>query len=243
MGIHLDVLEFSPVRNDENPARGGSTRILLASNSPRRRELMALGDWNFSITVTNVDETQRPGEAPGDYVLRLAEDKARAAAPRASSGELIIAADTTVVDGSSVLGKPADAEEAVAMLRQLRGHRHQVYTGLAVLDSSTGNLLKDLCVTDVPMRNYSDAEIARYVETGDPLDKAGAYAIQHDQFHPVAGLTGCFASVMGLPLCHLLRLLERLDMPIDPDVPTRCQHHLNYPCPVSVAILRGERVG
>src|SRR5512142_3102697 len=116
MLIHLDVLEFSPVRNDEDPARGGSTRILLASNSPRRRELMALGDWTFSVLVTHVDETQRPGEPPSDYVLRLAEDKARAAAPRASAGEIIVAADTTVADGRSVLGKPAAAAEAVALL-------------------------------------------------------------------------------------------------------------------------------
>ena len=241
--VHFDVLEFSPVSNVEDPANGGGTKILLASNSPRRRELMALGDWTFTVSVSNVDETQRPGEAPGDYVLRLAEDKARAAATRAASGQVIVAADTTVVDGNALLGKPADAAEAVAMLRQLRGHKHQVYTGLAILDSSTGNLLKDLCVTDVPMRDYSDDEIARYVESGDPLDKAGGYAIQHDHFHPVAGLAGCFASVMGLPLCHLLRLLEQLGAPLDPNVPARCQNHLNYACPVSAAILRGERVG
>jgi septum formation protein len=242
MVIHLDVLEFSPVRK-EDPARGGGTNILLASNSPRRRELMALGDWTFNVAVTNVDETQHPGEAPGDYVLRLAQDKAHAAAPRAASGQLIVAADTTVVDGNTLLGKPADAAEAVAMLRQLRGHTHQVYTGVAVLDPFRGNLRKDLCVTDVPMRDYTEEQIARYVQSGDPLDKAGAYAIQHGEFHPVAGLAGCFASVMGLPLCHLLRLLEQFGVPLDPKVPTRCQDHLNYPCPVSVAILRGERVG
>ena len=203
---------------------------------------MALGDWTFNVSVSDVDETQRPGEAPGDYVLRLAEAKARAAIPQAA-GEIIVAADTTVVNGDMLLGKPADAAEAVAMLKQLRGHKHQVYTGLAVLDASTGNLLMDLCVTDVPMRDYSDVEITRYVETRDPLDKAGAYAIQHDKFHPVVGLAGCFASVMGLPLCHLLRLLDRLGAGHHPELPSRCQGHLNYSCPVSVAILRGERVG
>ncbi len=204
---------------------------------------MALGDWTFTVSVSNVDETQRAGEAPGDYVLRLAEDKARVAALQGAPDEIIVAADTTVVDGGSLLGKPADAAEATAMLKQLRGRKHQVYTGIAVLDGSSGRLIKDLCVTDVPMRDYSDAEVARYVESGDPLDKAGAYAIQHDEFHPVARLSGCFASVMGLPLCHLLRLLEQLGVPLDPNVPTRCQKYLNYPCPVSVAILRGERVG
>ncbi len=204
---------------------------------------MALGDWTFTVSVSNVDETQRPGEAPGDYVLRLAEDKARAAALHATPGEIVVAADTTVVDGDSLLGKPADAAEATAMLKQLRGRKHQVYTGIAMLESSSGRLLKDLCVTNVPMREYSDAEIARYVESGDPLDKAGAYAIQHEEFHPVARLSGCYASVMGLPLCHLLRLLEQLGLPLDPNVPAGCQKYLNYPCPVSVAILRGERVG
>ncbi len=204
---------------------------------------MALGDWTFTVSVSNVDETQHPGESPADYVLRLAEDKARAAARRAAPVELIVAADTTVVDGDALLGKPADAPEAVAMLRQLRGRRHQVFTGLAVLETSAGRLLKDLCVTDVPMRNYGDDEIARYVRSGDPFDKAGVYAIQHDEFHPVAVLGGCFASVMGLPLCHLLRLLDQLGVPLDPNVPARCQTHLDYLCPVSAAILRGERVG
>ncbi len=204
---------------------------------------MALGNWIFTTTATDVDETQRPGEAPAAYVLRLAEEKARAAAPRAVSSEFIVAADTTVVDRGSILGKPADAAEAVAMLKQLRGHAHQVYTGVAVLGSATGRLVKDVCVTDVPMRRYSDSEIERYVASGDPLDKAGAYAIQHEHFHPVASMSGCFASVMGLPLCHLLRLLEQLGVPLDPDVPSCCQAHLNYPCPVTVAILRGERVG
>ncbi len=204
---------------------------------------MALGNWTFTVSVTDVDETQRPGEFPADYVLRLAEDKARAAGARGSSADLIVAADTTVVDGEALLGKPAQVAEAIAMLKQLRGRRHQVYTGLAILHVSTGRLLKDLCVTDVPMRDYSDEEIDRYVRSGDPLDKAGAYAIQHDQFHPVAGLAGCFASVMGLPLCHLLRLLDKLGLAHDPAVPANCQTYLSYRCPVSAAILRGEQVG
>lgn len=219
------------------------TKILLASNSPRRRELMGLGAWTFTVSVSGVDETQRPGEPPGDYVLRLAEDKARAALSHASPADVILAADTTVVDGATLLGKPADAAEATLMLRQLRGRVHQVYTGLALIHVSTGRMLRDLCVTDVPMRDYSDGEIDRYVRSGDPLDKAGAYAIQHDQFHPVSGLAGCYASVMGLPLCHLLRLLAQLNPVQDRDLPSRCQAYLNYRCPVSEAILRGERVG
>ncbi len=204
---------------------------------------MALGNWIFTVSASDVDETQRPGEPPADYVLRLAEAKARVAAGRGAPGEIVVAADTTVVDDEQVLGKPRDAAEAAAMLRQLRGHAHRVYTGLAVLNTATGQLVRDLCVTSVPMRDYSDEEIERYVATGDPLDKAGAYAIQHDRFHPVARLSGCFASVMGLPLCHLLRSLQKMGLPHDDEVPTRCQLHLKYGCPVTVAILRGEQAG
>lgn len=204
---------------------------------------MGLGDWTFSISVSNVDESLRPGEAPADYVLRLAEDKARAAASQAKREQVIVAADTTVVDGQQVLGKPQNAADASAMLKQLRGRVHKVYTGLAVLNNSAGQLVRDVCVTDVPMRDYSDAEIERYVQSGDPLDKAGAYAIQHDEFHPVAQLHGCFASVMGLPLCHLLRLFQKMGLPQDNEVPSRCQTYLDYSCPVSGAILRGEQIG
>jgi predicted house-cleaning NTP pyrophosphatase (Maf/HAM1 superfamily) len=93
------------------------------------------------------------------------------------------------------------------------------------------------------MRDYTDAEIDRYVATGDPLDKAGAYAIQHDEFHPVSRLSGCFASVMGLPLCHLLRLFDKIGVTHDDELPARCQHYLDYSCPVTDAILRGEQVG
>ncbi len=204
---------------------------------------MALGDWTFTSAASDVNEDQLPGEPPADYVRRLAEDKARAAAAGAASDQVIVAADTTVADGETLLGKPRDAAEAVTMLRQLRGRTHQVYTGLVVLDMAAGQMARDLCVTDVPMRDYSDAEIDRYVQSGDPFDKAGAYAIQHDQFHPVAAMQGCFASVMGLPLCHLLRLFRRLGLVPDEQVPSRCQAYLDYSCPVSDAILHGEQVG
>ncbi len=128
-------------------------------------------------------------------------------------------------------------------LRQLRGRTHQVYTGIAVMSMSGGNLGTDLCVTDVPMRAYGDEEMDAYVATGDPLDKAGAYAIQHPKFHPVEKLTGCYASVMGLPLCHLTRTLRPLDITPRTDIPAECQSSLNYTCPISAAVLRGEQVG
>jgi septum formation protein len=217
--------------------------LVLASNSPRRRQLLALTGWAFSVMPAEVDESQRPGEAPGDYVLRLARGKVRACAGQAEEDELILAADTAVVDGEEILGKPKDKAEAAKMLAALRGHSHQVCTGIALLRMKDKHLVTDLCVTEVPMRAYGDEEIAGYIATGDPLDKAGAYAIQHPKFQPVEKLSGCYASVMGLPLCHLVRSLSRFEVTPAADVPGNCQSALNYPCPISRAVLNGEPVG
>jgi len=197
----------------------------------------------FSVFVSDVDESLKPGEAPADYVQRLAEAKARAAVANARAEHVIVAADTAVVDGSVILGKPRDMADAVEMLRNLRGHAHRVYTGLSILDMKNGQSVTEVCVTDVPMRNYSDDEISAYVLTGDPLDKAGAYAIQHPRFQPVENMRGCFASVMGLPLCHLTRALRKLGVTPNTDIPGNCQTYLQYQCPVSRPILRGEQVG
>ena len=211
--------------------------LILASNSPRRRQLLALADWMFNVIIADVDESTRANESPADYVLRLAETKARAIT--AHPNQIILAADTTVVDGNDILGKPQDNAEAFAMLTRLRGHTHQVYTGIALLRLSDGFILKELSVTDVPMRNYSDEEIKSYIQTGDPLDKAGAYAIQHPRFKPVASMSGCYAGVMGLPMCHVVRMMRKMDSPPHADVPVKCQTLLEYQCPVSRAILNG----
>lgn len=210
-------------------------RLILASNSPRRRQLLELAGWKFEVSAANVDESQQPNESPVDYVLRLAEAKARAI--RADADQIILAADTTVVDGTDILGKPADETEATAMLKRLRGHTHQVYSGIALLRLSDGLLLKDFCMTDVPMRDYSDEEIRAYVQTGDPLDKAGAYAIQHPQFHPVLRLEGCYASVMGLPVCHVILLMRKMDLQPNPEFFASCETLLEYHCPISSTIL------
>lgn len=197
----------------------------------------------FSVLVANVDESPLPAEPPDRYVLRLAESKARAVAPYAHPGQVIVAADTAVVDGDLILGKPASMADAEAMLRRLRGRTHRVYTGIAVFDPQRQKLLTDLCVTEVPMRSYTDDEMNAYILSGDPLDKAGAYAIQHPRFRPVERLEGCYASVMGLPLCHLVRTLRQLGISPAADVPLACQTELEYPCPVSRPILRGAQVG
>ena len=213
-------------------------RLILASNSPRRRQLLELAGWKFSVSAADVDESQRPNELPADYVLRLAETKARAVP--AEADQIVLAADTTVVDGTDILGKPADRAEAVAMLKRLRSHTHQVYSGVALLRLSDGLLLKDLCVTDVPMRAYSDEEILAYVQTDDPLDKAGAYAIQHPQFHPVLSLDGCYASVMGLPVCHVILLMRKMGLQPSAEFFASCETLLEYQCPVSNTILSRE---
>ena len=214
--------------------------LLLASNSPRRRQLLALGGWMFSVQAADIDESLLPGEDPETYVRRLAEGKARALLSRARDEHLIIGADTSVVIDGDILGKPADALEAQAMLRRLRGRTHQVYTGIAVLRVLDGNMLTAVCVTDVPMRAYSDDEIEAYILSGDPLDKAGAYGIQNPAFQPVAHMAGCYASVMGLPLCHLTVLLRRMQVVPRADVPRQCQLTLQYDCPVYRSILRTE---
>ena len=208
--------------------------ILLASGSPRRRELLSLLDLSFSIVVADVDETNGDGESPQAMVQRLSQAKAWAVAARHPQA-LIVAADTTVaLDGQS-LGKPADAAEATAMLRALHDRPHQVYSGLTV--TLSGQVLTDLAESVVWMRDYSDAEIARYVASGDPLDKAGAYAVQHPGFSPAERVEGCFASVMGLPLCHLTRTLTRLGVQVPADVPAVCQAHTDFACQVFEKIL------
>ncbi len=214
-------------------------KFILASTSPRRRYLLGLMGWNFQVAPTDVNEDVLPGEAPRAYVLRLAERKALTAGGQRNADSVIIAADTTVVDDDDeLLGKPQDEAEAEEMLRRLRGREHQVYTALAVFQPGQDRLLTDLSATDVPMRSYSDAEMRMYIASGDPLDKAGAYAVQHEGFDPAPDLQGCFANVVGLPLCHLTRTLAHMGLKPNVDVPAACQSDLKYQCPVYETILR-----
>jgi MAF protein len=208
---------------------------ILASNSPRRSELLGLFGLPFEVHPADISENRYVAEAPVAYVRRLACQKAQAMA-EAQPG-LVIAADTIVVDGDALLGKPVDILDAWRMLQQLRGRTHQVYTGIAIIDTPSGRSYEDVCCTNVPMRAYSDAEIDAYIATGDPMDKAGAYGIQNPGFHPVENLRGCFASVMGFPLCHLMVGLRALGQEVSEEVPQRCQTLLGYACPVSASIL------
>lgn len=217
--------------------------IVLASNSPRRREMLAWMEVPFTTTAADVDETPLAGETPEVYVTRLAREKARACERQAPFNAVILAADTTVADGSQIIGKPLDAEDAARMLRQLRNRHHMVHTAVVVGLPSRGLTELELCSTRVKMRAYTEEELTIYIQSGDPLDKAGAYAIQHEGFDPVEKLLGCYASVMGLPLCHIERALRRLGFGVRKRVPYRCQRELAYTCPVFKSILAGEDVG
>jgi len=221
----------------ENP------QIVLASNSPRRREMLAWMELPFSTTAAEVDETPLPDEKPVDYVLRLAGEKARACERQASFGGIILAADTTVSDGDEIIGKPVDEEDAIRILKKLRNRTHLVHTAIVVGVPSRGMTRQELCSTEVRMRLYSDEELLAYVRSGDPLDKAGAYAIQNPEFDPVQKISGCYASVMGLPLCHFERALRRLGFGARNGVPYRCMRELAYTCPIFKRVLAGEDVG
>jgi MAF protein len=210
--------------------------IILASNSPRRRELLGWTGLLFSVCPADIDETFLAGETPQEYVLRLAVQKAQVTA-QCNANQWVLAADTTVVDEGEILGKPVDEADAVRMLKRLRGHVHAVHTGLALVDGTSGRMVSELCTTPVEMRSYEDDEIEAYVATGDPLDKAGAYAIQHAGFHPVVNMAGCFACVIGLPLCHLLRAMRALQVDPGVDLPRVCQAHLKYDCQVTQQVL------
>jgi septum formation protein len=217
--------------------------LILASNSPRRRELLALAGLPFTTQPADVDESRLPGEPAADYVRRLAQCKARAAAQLAPADAWVLAADTTVALEDDLLGKPAGAAEARRILERLRGRTHSVLTALALVRAPEGAISTELCVSPVRMRAYSDAEIETYIASGDPFDKAGGYAIQNRAFHPVANFSGCAASVMGLPLCHLARMLARRGITPPVDIPTACQTHLDYACPIYATVLRGEDAG
>ncbi len=189
-------------------------KTLLASASPRRRELLRLLAIPYEVCSTDIDESPLPGESSPDMVARLSRAKALAAHAD-NPNALIIACDTTVDLNGRNYGKPGDPDEARRMLRELRGREHSVYGGISVAfppeegQRPADSIATIVVQTRVWMRNYSDAEIEAYVASGDPMDKAAAYAVQHSLFRPVERIEGCFANVMGLSLCRLYPLLAR----------------------------------
>ena len=152
-------------------------------------------------------------ETPQQFVVRLSLEKARSATPGRGPA-IVLGADTAVVLDGEVLGKPTSGDEAVEMLRRLRGRTHTVLTGVTALDNSSGRSLSTVKATEVTLREYSEAEIEDYVASGEPLDKAGGYAVQDDRFHPAQHVAGCYLNAVGLPLCEVVRLLDDLGAPI-----------------------------
>ncbi len=182
--------------------------IILASNSPRRKELLRQVGVSFTVDPADVDERPLPGERPEDYAVRVALDKARVAAARSKNG-VIIAADTIVVVDDTILGKPADRNDAERMLTVLSNRVHRVITGLAVIDAASGKTMTNSAVTSVWFRDLSQQEIQSYLAGGEPLDKAGAYGIQGKGALLVKKIEGCYFNVVGLPLSLLGELLRK----------------------------------
>ncbi len=215
----------------------------LASNSPRRREMLTWLDWPFQVIPSQVDESILENEPPYEYVRRLAWKKVQVNLPNIDGRDIVIAADTIVEKEGSIYGKPADIDEAREMLRRLRGRTHQVMTAIAIRRGQEQDFLQDICRSEVLMREYSDEEIEGYLASGDAFDKAGSYSIQNDKFQPAMNFSGCFASVMGLPLCHLERNLRKLADYHARQMLDICRTHLCYQCSISKRVLAGENIG
>lgn len=212
-------------------------KLLLASQSPRRRELIRLLGCPFQCAAADVDERSVNHADPAIHAVQTARLKAvtltrTVELSSKKEAPIIVAADTIVSLEGQILGKPADEAEAWSMLQTLRGRTHDVHTGFAILDLNTGREVCESHTAVVTMRHYSDEEIAAYVATGDPMDKAGAYAIQHRWFRPVRDLEGCFAGVMGLSVCHLLQTLNALQLATAADMTALLAVHQQYVCPL-----------
>jgi MAF protein len=185
--------------------------LVLASSSPRRRVLLPLLGYSVKVRPVRIEEQPLNGETPLQTALRLAEAKA-CAAGRPRPGEVVVAADTIVALGDRPIGKPADAGEAGRTLERLRGRPHEVISGVALI--ATSGDYRGAVRTVVHMRRYSTEEVECYVESGRPLDKAGAYAIQDRDFNPVERIEGCYLNVVGLPLCEVCRGLRAVGRPL-----------------------------
>jgi len=184
--------------------------LVLASASPRRRELLAQVGYSFTVHPAHVTEDPRPGEAPVAYVTRLAREKAEAVfaelSAQTSAPLQVVGADTTVTVDNRILAKPEDPADAVRMLRLLSGRSHHVVTGVAVVTAERAEVAAE--VTAVRFLSLSEAEIQSYVATGEPMDKAGAYAIQGRAARWIPRIEGCYFNVVGLPLALVAAMLE-----------------------------------
>ena len=184
-------------------------KLILASSSPRRAEILNAVHWPFEPVPANIDESRWQSEAALPYVKRLAETKARTVAARFSSG-LVLGADTVVVIGTEILGQPREAKEARRMLKLLSGKWHEVITGVTLVRAENGKAVVDHEITRVRVAELSDDEIDWYVETGEPLDKAGAYAIQGRAGVFIEEIDGDYFNIVGLPVRLVYELAQRM---------------------------------
>lgn len=185
-----------------------STSLILASSSPRRRELLKTVGFDFTVMTSDVDESTQEGLLPHEVVEQLAYRKARAVADRVEKG-IVLGSDTVVVLDDIILGKPAGEEEAFQMLSSLQGREHVVYSGVALIDAETGRSEVKHSKTQVRFRALTDREIHAYIRTKEPMDKAGSYAIQGIGATMVESITGDYFTVVGLPLCLTANMLSR----------------------------------
>lgn len=182
-------------------------KLILASKSPRRRELLKLLGHPFQAAVSGIDENSIEGETPAQHVVRLSEQKARDVGSSLQNG-IVIGSDTVVVLDGEIIGKPADPEEAAKMLMRLQGRTHNVFTGFALFDAGDGRLTSGFETTEVTLRKLTKDLIKQYIKTGEPLDKAGSYGIQGYGSALVTSIKGCYFTVMGLPLAQLMEALN-----------------------------------
>jgi len=185
-------------------------RLILASASPRRAEILRDAGYHFSILSSAIDETPFAGESPNDLVFRLAEAKAELAAARAVGPAILIAADTEVVLDNQIFGKPRSSDDARRMLKKLAGRTHAVLTGVCLIRLPDAERISFVETTLVQFAPLSDEEVTRYLATGEPHDKAGAYAIQGYAARYIPRIEGCYFNVVGLPLARLQQALSEL---------------------------------
>ena len=183
--------------------------IILASASPRREELLASAGIHFKVFAGNIAEEVLPGELPEDHVVRLAREKAIDVAGKVA-GRYFIGADTVVVCDGEIMGKPKDAADAARMLHKLSGVSHEVITGFAVYDKQRRDAISQAVTTRVYFKHLREEEIAAYIATGCPFDKAGAYAIQGGAAYMVQRILGSYSNVVGLPLCEVVEALRQI---------------------------------
>lgn len=184
------------------------SNLILASKSPRRRYLLKRAGLDFTVIPSDLDESVVPETAPALYVRQLAEAKARDIADRCPDS-WVIGADTVVLINGQILGKPSSPADAKTMLRNLSGNTHQVFTGYCILNRSAGREISDTVVTDVTFKQLTAREIDWYIRTGEPFDKAGAYAIQGMGTFLVRKINGSYTNVVGLPVCEIIEILIR----------------------------------